>query len=68
MLDKYFKDKMCYFRPCDTHFNLEGDTYLSYRIINSMVELTMGSDNGEMIICMSDNVERIEAIVKNIIR
>lgn len=69
ILDKYFKDKMCYFQSSDAHKNIEGDTYLTYKKYGEgRIELYLGGENGEICLCVTDNVEKLENLIKLIIR
>ncbi len=69
LLDKYFKDKKtCYFQSSDAHKNIEGDTYLTYTKSGDRIELYIGGDNGEVCLCVTDKVEKLETLITNIIR
>ena len=67
LLEKYFKNKMCYFHSSDAHKNIEGDTYLTYKFYNGKMELYLGGDNGEICLCVSNDLEKIETLIKTII-
>ncbi len=69
LLDKYFKDKRTYyFQASDAHKNIEGDTYLAYSKYGDRIELYIGGDNGEVCLCVTDKVEKLETLITNIIR
>lgn len=70
VIEKYFKgERSRYFHSSDAHRNIEGDTYLTYRNSDrGRIELYLGGDNGECCITVTDNPDKLETLITNIIK
>ena len=67
ILHKYFGDKrILYFHSSDALALIEGDTYLRYQNKNK-VEIWFGGENGEVCLISTENMEKIETLIKTII-
>lgn len=67
VISEYFKERCLFFHSSDEHKNIEGDTYLTYQRIGDKVALYFGSDNGEICITVTDNAQKLETLIRNII-
>lgn len=67
VLEKYFKDKkQLYYQSSDSHKNIEGDTYLTYKKTGK-IELWFGGDNGEVCLLCTNNAEQLNSLIKAMI-
>lgn len=72
VLEKYFpqgKYTNKYFHSSDAHKTIEGDTYITYKWYDSeRIELILGGDNGEYTVTITSDSEKVETLIKSIIR
>ena len=69
VIDKYFKNdgrEYLYFHGSDKLKQYEGETYL-YVKKSGIIELWMGSDNGEMCLLCTNDGEKLESLIQILI-